>query len=60
MSMTKTASATTRKRGRGVTAEARKYSRAAFSAWDTRRANAAKARKAAKKAVATKRRRASS
>ena len=51
----KIASATTRKRGRGTTAEERKASRAAFKAHDTRRTNAAKKRRSALKAVATRR-----
>jgi hypothetical protein len=49
---------TTRKRGRGGTAEERARSRRAFRAWDTRRENEAFERRsaAAKKAVATRRR----
>lgn len=58
MSTTRTFSASTRKRGRGKTAIARKRSRAAFTAWDTRRENerAEKRRKAARKAVQTRKR----
>lgn len=53
-------STNTRRRGRGTTAEARKHSRAAFKAWDTRRAMAAQERRraAAKKAVKTRKQRA--
>jgi hypothetical protein len=54
MSMSKTASATTRKRGRGTTPIARKASRAAFKAWDTRRKMKAAERRATKR-KATKR-----
>lgn len=53
--MSNTVSATTRKRGRGTNAEERKRSRAAFKAWDTRRAMAAAARKRSKKAWSTRR-----
>ncbi len=51
--MSNTVSNRTRQRGRGDTAEERKLSRAAFKAWNTRRANAALAKRkaAAKKAV---------
>jgi hypothetical protein len=57
--MTTTVSASTRRRGRGSTAAERKMSRAAFKAWDTRRANAAfeKRSAAATKAAATRRKR---
>lgn len=51
----KIASATTRKRGRGDTPEERKFSRAAFKAHDTRRAIAAKRRRASLKAARTRR-----
>lgn len=57
MSMTKVASATTRKRGRGTTAAERKASRAAFRAWDTRRAAEAAERRAKKRAAAKRRKR---
>lgn len=55
--MSNTVSATTRKRGRGETPEERKLSRAAFKAWDTRRAREAAERrsKIAKKAWKTRR-----
>jgi len=59
MSTRKPVSATTRKRGRGKTAVERKRSKAAFTAWDTRRATEAAERrrrsKIAKKAAATRR-----
>ena len=47
---------TVRRRGHGDTPEERKLSRAAFRAWDTRRANEAFARRsaAAKKAAKTR------
>lgn len=55
---TDTTSATTRKRGRGNTPKGRARSRAAFRAWDTRRAAAAAERRRrkriAKKAVAAR------
>jgi hypothetical protein len=56
--MTPTVSARLRKRGNGDTPEARKRSRAAFKAIDTRRANAAfkKRSAAATKAAATRKR----
>jgi hypothetical protein len=55
----KPVSASVRRRGRGGTAEERKNSRAAFRAWDTRRAWEAAERKRrkkiAEKAAATRR-----
>jgi hypothetical protein len=56
MSMTKVASATTRKRGRGTTPAERKASRAAFKAHDTRLAMAAAERRATKRAAAKRKR----
>lgn len=56
MSMTKIASATTRKRGRGTTPAERKASRAAFKAWDTRLAAEAAERRAAKRAASSRKR----
>lgn len=59
MSTTTVASPTTRKRGRGTTPVARKRSRAAFKAWDTRRKTEAAERRRRKriaaKATATRR-----
>jgi len=49
MSSTKVASPTTRKRGRGDTPLARKRSRAAFAAWDTRYTNEAAERRRRKR-----------
>jgi hypothetical protein len=51
MNTNKVASATTRKRGRGMTAAGRKASRASFKAWDTRRAMEAAERRATKRAA---------